>query len=107
MGLKEDADKELTNGEPSFSRAARMEKTLRDAYRPHALSIEDQSARHRGHAGARAEGESHYAIRMVSDAFAGLSRVARQRAVMQTLADEFSTGLHALSLDLKTSGEAQ
>jgi BolA protein len=43
---------------------------------------------------------------MVSEAFAGLSRVARQRLVYHALGEEFDTGLHALSLDLKTPEEA-
>jgi BolA protein len=44
---------------------------------------------------------------MVSDAFEGLSRVARQRLVMEALTEEFASGLHALSLDLKTPQESR
>ena len=61
---------------------------------------------HAGHAGARPGGETHYHVVMVSAAFQGQSRVARQRLVYQALREEFDTGLHALSLDLKTPEEA-
>lgn len=56
---------------------------------------------HAGHAGARPGGETHYHLVMHAEAFEGLSRVARQRLVYEALREEFDTGLHALSLDLK------
>jgi len=65
----------------------------------------DDSSKHAGHAGAHPGGETHYRLRLVSTAFAGLSRVARQRLVYDALREEFDTGLHALSLDLKTPEE--
>ncbi|MBL8542218.1 MAG: BolA family transcriptional regulator [Hyphomonadaceae bacterium] len=76
-------------------------------FAPAALELEDESARHAGHAGARPGGETHYRLRMVAQAFDGLSRVARQRLVYGALREEFDTGLHALSLDLKTPQEAR
>lgn len=84
-----------------------MEKLLKQQFSPMAFVLEDQSARHAGHAGAEPGGETHYRLHLVSDAFAGLSRVARQRLVHQALREEFDTGLHALSLDLKTPDEAK
>lgn len=83
-----------------------MEKALRHQLSPLDFQLEDESARHAGHAGANAGGESHYRLRIVASAFAGLGRVARQRRVYDILAEEFRTGLHALSLDLKTPAEA-
>lgn len=68
--------------------------------------LEDESSRHAGHAGARPGGETHYRLIMAAAAFDGLSRVARQRLVYAALREEFDTGLHALSLDLKTPAEA-
>lgn len=82
-----------------------MEKALKAAFAPQEISIVDDSARHAGHAGARPGGETHYNVRIVSGRFNGLSRVARQRAVMDALAAEFAGGLHALSMDLKTPEE--
>jgi BolA family transcriptional regulator, general stress-responsive regulator len=88
-----------------LSRAERMENALRERLSPLDFELFDESSRHAGHAGARAGGETHYKLRMVSAAFDGLSRVARQRLVYEALAEEFNTGLHALSLDLKTPVE--
>ncbi len=70
------------------------------------LDIVDESGLHAGHAGAAPAGETHYTLRMVAQAFEGLSRVERQRLVYQCLRGEFETGLHALSLNLKTPAEA-
>jgi len=86
-------------------RAARLEAVLRRAFAPSVLRVLDDSARHAGHAGARPEGETHYTVLVVSEAFRGLGRVARSRAVHQALAAEFSGGLHALSLTLRTPEE--
>ena len=83
-----------------------MEKLLKQQFSPHVFVLEDESGRHAGHAGAQPGGETHYRLRLVSEAFAGLSRVARQRLVYHALREEFETGLHALSLDLKLPSEA-
>ena len=58
----------------------------------------DDSAKHAGHAGASPEGETHYTVKIVSQTFAGMNRVAIQRAVNAALKAEFDTGLHALSI---------
>jgi BolA protein len=79
-----------------------VKDTMRDKlvrrFSPIELQIVDESARHAGHAGAHAEGETHFAVTIVSAEFAGLGRVARQRLVYQTLAAELATRVHALSL---------
>ncbi len=66
---------------------------------PERLEILDESENHRGHAGWREGGQSHFRIRMVSAQFAGLSRVARHRLVHRTLGD-IVPRIHALALDL-------
>ncbi len=77
-------------------------------FAPERLEIEDESHRHAGHAGVRgAGGETHYAMTVVSDAFAGLSRVQRARLVHEALSAELADGLHALSLTLRTPAESQ
>lgn len=105
MGSLIHADKELTKDQNGASRLERMRRTLERAFSPQALTIDDESARHAGHAGAREGGQTHYRMRLVSDAFTGLSRVARQRLVNDALKGEFESGLHALSLELKTPVE--
>jgi BolA family transcriptional regulator, general stress-responsive regulator len=90
-------------------------KTLRTkleaAFSPLALDIVDESARHAGHAGARLNddgtaAETHFRVRIVSSAFAGLSRVERQRRVYAVLSDELASGVHALALTTLTPEEA-
>ncbi len=105
MGAKQHADKELTDPKNALSRSARMEAALKKQFSPAELNVRDDSARHAGHAGAAPGGETHYHVTLVSAAFDGLSRVARQRLVYDALHEEFETGLHALSLDLKSPEE--
>jgi BolA protein len=69
---------------------------------PTNLVVEDDSARHAGHSGARPGGESHFNVTIESAAFAGLTPVARQRLVYRLLAEELAGPLHALSLTLRT-----
>jgi stress-induced morphogen len=92
---------------PQASRAARLESTLRQAFAPTVLVVTDDSARHLGHAGARPEGETHYSVLLVSPAFRSVGRVARSRAVHDALAAEFTDGLHALALTLRTPEEQE
>jgi BolA family transcriptional regulator, general stress-responsive regulator len=88
------------------NRADRITAALTDAFPPAEIVLADDSHKHAHHAGARAEGQTHYTVRVVSPAFAGQSRIARSRAVHAALAGEFATGLHALSLQLLTPEEA-
>ena len=83
-----------------------IRRKLTAAFSPTRLDITDDSHRHAGHAGARPEGESHFTVTIVSAAFAGQSRVARQRMVYDILAGELKSDVHALSLVTKTPGEA-
>jgi BolA protein len=90
------------------SRYERISARLSEVFSPETLEIIDESSKHAGHvhmARAPAGGETHYNVIIVAKFFEGLSRVARSRAVHEALAGEFATGLHALSLSLKTPGE--
>jgi len=78
--------------------AETIRQKLTERLAPSRLDIVDESHRHAGHAGASPDGETHFAVTIVSAAFTGLNRVARQRLVYQTLADELATRIHALSL---------
>jgi BolA protein len=85
-------------------RKARIEDILTEAFTPERLRVTDDSAGHAGHAGAAPGGETHYSVEIVSEAFAGLSRLQVQRAVMMVLQKEFDTGLHALALKAAAPG---
>ncbi|SFQ94942.1 BolA family protein [Poseidonocella sedimentorum] len=73
---------------------------LTDAFAPTVLDVEDDSESHRGHAGFREGGESHFNVTIRAPAFAGQSRIARHRAVHAALGQEILTRIHALSLDI-------
>ena len=86
--------------------AETMRRKLTEALAPTRLAILDESHRHAGHAGARPEGETHFRIEIISEKFAGLSRIERQRLVHQVLAAELAGRVHALSLATQTPEEA-
>ena len=90
-----------------------MEKKLSDAFAPERLAVVNEShlhARHHHvesghHATFDGTGETHFRIRIVSPAFAGMSRIDRHRAVNLALADELKAGLHALAIEPAAPGE--
>jgi BolA protein len=84
----------------------RIQARLAAALAPTSIDVIDESAQHAGHAGARAGGETHYRIDVVSPAFAGKSRVQRHRLVYEALAAEIADGVHALALAARAPGEA-
>lgn len=88
---------------PSVSQ--QIESLLTERLAPLALAVVDDSAKHAGHAGARAGGESHFTVRIVSEAFVGLNAVARHRAVYQALQPLLAAGLHALAIEAKAPNE--
>ena len=71
---------------------------LTAAFSPSLLQIDDDSARHAGHAGAREGGESHFNVVIAAAAFEGVARVARQRMVYAAVAEELAGPVHALSV---------
>lgn len=92
---------------PAESIRTRIERKLRAALAPLELVIEDESHRHLGHAGHRPGGETHFRVTVVSQAFAGLARVARQRQIYELLREELAERVHALSLTTLTPEEWQ
>ena len=82
-----------------------IQSKLSSAFSPSRLEIQDDSARHAGHAGAHPGGESHFNVLIESAAFAGAAKVARQRMVYRALADELAGPLHALSVKALAPGE--
>ena len=89
----------------SPNRADRLTAVLTETFAPTVLRVVDDSAQHAGHMGAAAGGQTHYSVLAVADAFRGMSRVARSRAVHEALAAEFAGGMHALALRLRTPEE--
>jgi len=88
----------------SALRAAEIEAALRAALDPVELEVRDDSAQHAGHAGAREGG--HYAVRIRSARFAGLSPVARHRLVYDSLGSLVALGVHALAIDARAPDTA-
>ena len=86
--------------------AEALRDKLTAAFAPQRLQIDDESARHAGHAGAREGGESHFNVVIEAAAFEGVARVARQRMVYAALADELAGPVHALSVKALAPGEA-
>lgn len=88
-----------------MSVASMIETKLTAAFAPTRIEVTDDSARHAGHAAARPEGETHFTVEIVSAAFAGQGRVARQRMVYDLLAGEIAGGVHALVVRTLTPEE--
>ncbi|HEY5217024.1 MAG TPA: BolA family protein [Pseudolabrys sp.] len=80
-------------------------KKLTEAFAPQSLTVEDESHKHEGHAGARPGGQTHYSVYIVSPAFKSKSRLERHRMINQTLADELAGGIHALAIHAAAPGE--
>jgi BolA protein len=90
-----------------MSVAETIKSKLTEALAPSELQVIDESHKHKGHRGARPEGETHFHVMVVADRFAGMMRVARQRLVYSILADELAGPVHALSLETLAPGEAR
>lgn len=82
-----------------------MRQKLEDALKPSRLDIIDESHRHAGHGGHNPDGESHFKVEIVSEAFVGKSRVDRHRMVNALLAEELAGRVHALALVTLTKDE--
>lgn len=94
----------IEGGLPREARAAEIEARLRKALHPQALDVVDDSHKHRGHAGA-ADGRSHFSVRVVAEAFAGLRPIARHRLVYEALGTLMATDIHALAIEAHAPGE--
>ena len=86
--------------------ATEIEALLRAAFAPTQLAVINDSARHHGHAGDDGSGESHFTVEIESAAFAGISRLERQRMVNRALGDIPGQRVHALAIKARAPGEA-
>ena len=92
---------------------ATIETKLNQAFSPERLVVLNESHLHAGHhhvdgghhATFDGSGETHFRIRIVAPAFAGMSRIDRHRAVNEALAAELKAGLHALAIEPAAPGE--
>lgn len=87
-----------------MTRAERIEEKLRAGLAAEHVEVEDDSARHAGHAGASG-GAGHFNVIVVSDQFEGRNRVARHRAVYSAVDDMMPAEIHALSAQAFTPAE--
>lgn len=85
--------------------AAEMLRRLASAISPTHVELIDDSEQHRGHGGYNPAGESHFTLRIESPAFAGKSRVERQRMIYGALGDLMESRVHALSIRAIAPGE--
>ena len=85
--------------------AAEMLRRLNSALSPSRIDLVDGSEQHRGHGGYNPAGESHFSLSIESPAFAGKSRVERQRLVYAALGDLMRERVHALSIRATAPGE--
>jgi BolA protein len=85
--------------------AAEITRRLTEALAPEILELHDDSEQHRGHGGYNPAGESHFSLRISSVAFAGKSRVERQRMVYAALGELMDERVHALSIKASAPGE--
>jgi BolA protein len=86
--------------------AERITRKLTEAFAPQELKVIDESHQHQGHGGWREGGETHFRVNIVSQAFAGKSRLERHRLVNAALAQELADRVHALAIVAKAPGES-
>lgn len=95
----------MTGGLPREQRVPAIRTAIEAALAPVSVFVEDDSARHAGHAGAR-DGRGHFNVEVVSDAFRGLAPLARHRLVYEAVGAMMETDIHALSIVARTPDEA-
>lgn len=84
----------------------RIQAKLEEAFQPQRLVVINESHMHAGHQpDITGEGETHMRVRIVSDKFSGLPRLARHRAITELLQPELDAGLHALAIEPTAPGE--
>lgn len=86
--------------------ATEMLRRLGSALSPTWVRLSDDSEQHRGHGGFNPAGESHFTLEIESAAFAGKSRLERQRLVYKALGDLMRERVHALQIRARAPGEA-
>ena len=78
-----------------------LESKLQEAFHPLSLEVIDESSQHHGHTGAHADGESHFRVKIMAEAFRGKSRVEQHRMINAALAAELKQRVHALAIEAR------
>jgi BolA protein len=104
---RHDGDDYVTRMAPPPRTHDLITRKLTDAFAPHSLEVVDESDRHKGHAGHRPGGQTHFRVYIVADAFNGKTRLERHRMVNAALSGELSSGVHALAIHASAPGEPQ
>ncbi|HYJ53632.1 MAG TPA: BolA family protein [Allosphingosinicella sp.] len=86
--------------------AREIEQRLAAALAPSSLRVINDSAKHHGHAGDDGSGESHFTVEIEAEAFAGMTRLERQRAVNAALGDLMRERIHALAIKASAPGDS-
>ena len=85
-----------------MDRASQIRSCLDQAFEAEHLEVIDESAQHRGHAGAPEEGQSHFRVRLNAPELGPLSRIARHRAVHAAIGPELMGQIHALAIEIES-----
>lgn len=85
--------------------AERMTAKLTAALAPERLEVIDESHQHHGHGGWREGGETHFRLKIVSQAFAGKTRLERHRLVNAAVTEELAERVHALAIEARAPNE--
>lgn len=86
------------------TRVERIQQSLESALQPSLCEIKDDSAAHKGHAGA-ASGAGHFSVTIISEKFEGLNRISRHRLVYDAVGDLMHTEIHALVIQALSPSE--
>ena len=82
-------------------RAEEIYSILSSTLSPISLQVEDESWKHKGHAGAKESGGGHFIVRITANIFKNKSRLQCHRIIYDALRTSFSSDIHALSIDAK------
>ncbi|GAB3095367.1 BolA family protein [Lysobacter terrae] len=91
---------------PRAERVEAIRAAIASALAPASLEVEDESHKHIGHEGAR-DGRGHFRVDVISAAFAGMTPIARHRAVYAAVGELMTTDIHALAIRARTPAEAE
>jgi len=87
------------------TRVKQIQDILEEAFHPTYLTVEDESWKHAGHAGAKEQGGGHFCVEIVSEHFQDKTRIERHRNVNRALGELFGPTIHAVNIRALTPEE--